>query len=341
MVHAQTSLAMVVRVRRRKATTQAGFISPLGTRARGQKLPVFLRWIAAELAFGMGEDEVDDGLGVIESVRVMADARFADELDGGAEGDVAVVDEFGVFLPGDDVIGVAIDVEKGDFVRGELGELVDGIAGPGESGGFVGEVPEFEDEGPVFGVAFAFALAAGPAFEVADGGVAVDAGDAVGMGDGPLVAVEAAAAEADEGGFFGKGVAGGEFGVELVPVFHGEGAAEHVRDFEVDDVVAFAEEGDVGGGFVAEEFAVPDPGISRGGLFGDDDRGEFGVDFEFVFGEAVPVAGFAGEGGGGEAGELAGFGIEFSGFGLGFGERQAGFDAGAFVTGLGEPGVAK
>ena len=289
----------------------------------------------------MGEDEVDDGLGVIESVRVMADAGFADELDGAAEGGVAVVDEFGVFVPGDNVIGIAIDVEKGDFVRGELGELVDGIAGPGESGGFVGEVPEFEDEGPVFGVAFAFALAAGPALEVADGGVAVDAGDAFGMGDGPLVAVEAAAAEADEGGFLGEGVAGGEFGVERVPVSHGQGAAEHVRDFEVDDVVAFAEEGDVGGGFMTEELAVPDPGGAGSGLLGGDDRGEFGVDFEFVFGEAVPVAGFAGEGGGGEAGELAGFGVEFSGLGLGFGEGEAGFDAGAFVAGLGEPSVAK
>ena len=91
----------------------------------------------------MGEDEVDDGLGVIESVRVMADAGFADELDGAAEGGVAVVDEFGVFVPGDHVIGVAVDMEEGDFVWGELGELIDGIAGPGESGGFVGEVPEF------------------------------------------------------------------------------------------------------------------------------------------------------------------------------------------------------
>ena len=307
----------------------------------GAEVACVLRWIAAELAFGIGEDEVDDGLGVIESVRMMADAGFADELDGAAEGGVAVVDEFGVFIPGDDVIGVAIDVEEGNFVRGELSELVDGIAGPGESGGFVGEVPEFEDEGPVFGVALAFALASGPALVVADGGVAVDAGDAVGMGDGPLVAIEAAAAEADEGGFFGEGVAGGEFGVERVPVFYGQGAAEQVGDFEVDDVVAFAEEGDVGGGFVAEEFAVPDPGGAGSCLFGGDDRGEFGVDFEFVFGEAMPVAGFAGEGGGGEVGELAGFGIEFSGLGFGFGEGEAGFDAGAFVTGLGEPSVAE
>ena len=73
-------------------------------------MPVFLCWMAADLAFGMGEDEVDDGLGVIESVRVMADAGFADELDVATKGGIAVVDEFGVFVPWDHVVGVAIDM---------------------------------------------------------------------------------------------------------------------------------------------------------------------------------------------------------------------------------------
>ena len=161
------------------------------------------------------------------------------------------------------------------------------------------------------------------------------------MSDGPLVAVETATAEADEGGLLGKAVAGGQLGVERFPVFDGCGAAEHIGDFQRDDVVAFAKKGDVGCGFVAKEFAVPDPGFAWGGFFGSDDGGQLAADFEFVLGVAIPIAGFTGEKGGLRAGETAGLGVEFGGFSLGLWERQAGFDAGALVAGLGEPSVAQ
>jgi hypothetical protein len=128
--------------------------------------------------------------------------------------------------------------------------------------------PEFEHECPVGGVALAFPFAAGPAFEVANGSVAIDAGDAVWVGDGPLVAVEAAAAEANQGGFAGETVLLGELEVKFFPEADGGGAAEEVGGFEVGDVVAFGEQGDIRCGFVAKELAVPDPGAAGSGAFG-------------------------------------------------------------------------
>ena len=56
------------------------------------------------------------------------------------------MDEAGVFFPGYNVIGVAKDVEERDLVWGKLIELVHRIAFPGERGGFIREVPEFEHE---------------------------------------------------------------------------------------------------------------------------------------------------------------------------------------------------
>jgi hypothetical protein len=71
-------------------------------------------WLAERVLL----DELDDGSGVVQSVGVVTDAGFADELNGTAEGGVALVDEAGVFLPGHDVVGIAKNVEEWDFLLG-------------------------------------------------------------------------------------------------------------------------------------------------------------------------------------------------------------------------------
>ena len=82
-------------------------------------------------------------------------------------------------------------------------------------------------------------------------------------------------------------------------MLHGLRAAEHVGHGQVDDMEATAEEGDVGGGLVAEELSMPDPRAARGWLAWHDDGGLVTIDLELVSGEAGPVGGCAGPGLGG------------------------------------------
>lgn len=56
------------------------------------------------------------------------------------------------------------------------------------------------------------------------------------MGDGPIVAIQAAPAEADEGWFPVKSVAGCQFVVTDVPCGHGGRAAEHVAELHGNDM---------------------------------------------------------------------------------------------------------
>jgi hypothetical protein len=51
------------------------------------------------------------------------------------------------------------------------------------------------------------------------------------------------------------------------------------------------EEGDVGGGFVAEELTMPDPRATGGRFAWNDDAGLVTVDVELMAGEAEPVGG--------------------------------------------------
>ncbi|MFN9940810.1 MAG: hypothetical protein ACK56I_15165, partial [bacterium] len=85
-------------------------------------------------------------------------------------------------------------------------EAVHGIDLIGERFGFVFEAPELQHKAPILRIALPFAFATGPAFEVAHGRVAVDAGDLRRIRDGPVVAIQTTAAEADECRFFSQPV---------------------------------------------------------------------------------------------------------------------------------------
>jgi hypothetical protein len=70
---------------------------------------------------------------------------------------------------------------------------------------------------------------------------------------------------------------------------------EHVGDAHGDDMKAPAQECDIGGGFVSEEFAVPNPGLAGGGLFRHHDQDRLAVDREIIAVEAIPNALFSGK----------------------------------------------
>ena len=93
----------------------------------------------------MGEDEAHHGRGIIQPVRVVADAGLVDDFDRAAERPVTLLDEGGVFRRGHRVIGIADDVDEGDAGLGQRLEAVDGIAGVGQGLGFVFEAVAFTD----------------------------------------------------------------------------------------------------------------------------------------------------------------------------------------------------
>ncbi len=240
----------------------------------------------------MLQDEVHDGFWIFEAVGVVADAFLADDFNLAAEFLIALLDDVGVLGDGDDVIGLANHVEEGDFCFGERGEVVDGAAFVG-FGFFGGEIVGFENLG----------FDAGPAFEITNGCVGVDAGDFVGIFGGPVVDDEAATGHAFEGGFFGEAVVGDKVLVELVPSGDGFGCTVESGDVAVGDVESLVEKGDVGLGFVSKEAGAPNPGFAFCGFFRDDDFTGDVVVLEIEEVEAVEGTLFTGPGGFGEGGE--------------------------------------
>jgi len=143
------------------------------------------------------EDEIDDGFGVDEAVRVVVDAGLGDDDDFATEFFVALFDEARVFVDGHGFIGVAGDMQQRDFGFGEWFEIVDGIEFVRERL-FFRQAVDFQAALPITCRAFALAFAAGPAFEIADGCVVVNAGDFVGIACGPVQCEETASAETFE-----------------------------------------------------------------------------------------------------------------------------------------------
>ena len=159
-------------------------------------------------------------------------------------------------------------MEQGDLGLGERGEVVERAAFP-VLGGLFGQGVLRQQLFPGAGIAFALAFAAGPAADVHDRIVAVDAGDAVGMAHRPVVRIQAAARHADHRRLLVQ--AGGcENVIELIPDVHGRRRAVEPEGGDIDHVEAILQQRQIGLRFVAEEFGAPGPGMA--------DIGEFGLD---------------------------------------------------------------
>ena len=63
-------------------------------------------------------NELHDGRGVFQSVRVVANTGFGDEGDVTTEGFVAIGDQSSVLLPRDDIVGISVDMQQWDLGLG-------------------------------------------------------------------------------------------------------------------------------------------------------------------------------------------------------------------------------
>lgn len=245
----------------------------------------------------VAHDEVHHGLGIVEAVGVVADAGLVDDFDFAAELPVALLDDVGVFGGDHDVIGIADDVDDGHFRLGERLQGIHGIALVGEGFLVVFETIGLRQIAPFHGAAFAIAVATEDGSEIAQRRIAIDDGDGFRALAGKAVGIHAAAAEADEGTFFGEAV-GDEEVVEGIEMLHGFRSAKGVAHHDVDVVKTGGEQLRRGAslGEGVREFHAPGPGIARQGFLGFDDPGGAAVGFKLVAFEALPlVGGFVGE----------------------------------------------
>lgn len=251
----------------------------------------------------MGEDEGDDRGGVLEAVGVMVDARFEDYLDGAPEFLITACEEPAVLRVGHDGIGFAADREDGDLGLGERAEVIDRVEGVGEGlcfGEVIGGLAAF----PVRRGTLAFALAAGPAFEIADRGVEIDGGDAFGVSCGPVEGEETAPAEPFENGFGSESPELDEVIVKSIHGFERDRCAVEVLHVEIGDVEAMGEEGEIRLRLMPEELGAPDPGTAGGRVGGKDEKAIPVIDLEVD--PFMPLPGgdpFRGPGRGGLQGE--------------------------------------
>ena len=97
-----------------------------------------------------------------------------------------------------DFISIPINVEERHFGRSQEFQIVDRIFRVAPRLGFVLEPVSLEDQVPIAVAPLACAESAWPAFEIADGRIAIDAGDILRIGSRPVVNVESSPAQPHE-----------------------------------------------------------------------------------------------------------------------------------------------
>ena len=220
-------------------------------------------WNSEGVAEGVG-----DGVRVAEAVGVVIGVGAFEEGETATKLGVALLNEEDIFLRGDYVVRAAAEADDVDAGVCEGFQVVDGIARESEGFRFIGESVRGEKALPVCGGAFSGALAAGPAFEIADGVVTVDGGDFFGIPCGPVEGEETAAAEPGQRRFFPEAELFCEGCVEAVHGIQGRGGAIEVLNIEVGHVEPAAQQFGVDLGFVSEELGAPVPRVSGERFFG-------------------------------------------------------------------------
>ena len=247
-----------------------------------------------ELGAAVTVDEFHQRSRIVEPVD-MADAGFGDERDVSPQGLVAFRDNPGVLFPRHGDIGIAIDVDEGDFCLGQRLEVIDRIEDDLEKFLFGFDVVGGEQARDFRFVARAFAQPQRPGLDVADRAIRINAGDAVRVGRGPVEAVEAAAADSDIRGLRGESMLLDQLLVKRFPGFERFGRTEEILRFQMDDVVATAEQGDFRFGAMSEELGPPDPGTAWCGDFGGDNDCAATSDLEVVPIKPLPLRHSAGK----------------------------------------------
>ncbi len=224
---------------------------------------------------------------------MMADARLVKDGDRAAQSRVAPFDHRRVFCNRHDVVGIADHMNQRDIGGGQRRKHVNGIFGIRQGFRFVLESVVREQTLPVAGAALTFALAAGPALEVADRRVAVDADDALRVAEGKSVGVETAAADADQRDARVESL-GGHVRVKPVKMLLCGRAAEGVADTHVGVIETVLDQRHDAGAVIEGrgELHAPDPRVAGARVGGDGHPARFAVHREMVARETLPGVGF-------------------------------------------------
>lgn len=99
----------------------------------------FNRGAAAGASGGVGQDKIHDRRRIFQTVRVMANVRFVNDLDFSAQLAVTRFHQGGVFRRGDHVIGVTDHMNERDPGFGQRFQRVHGITPVGQRLGFIFE----------------------------------------------------------------------------------------------------------------------------------------------------------------------------------------------------------
>ena len=79
----------------------------------------------------MTQDELHDGCGVLQTVRMMSDAGFGNDLDGPTQGAITRGQHRGIFGHRHYFVGLADDVEQRHPCGHQDVQPIDGVAGEG------------------------------------------------------------------------------------------------------------------------------------------------------------------------------------------------------------------
>lgn len=167
----------------------------------------------------------------------------------------------GVFGNGDGVIVISDHCQNGNFRLCQREQRIDGILFVSH-GLFGSQAVGLAQSFPVFGRTFSDTLAAGPAFEIAYGGIHIQARYLFRIHRSPVEGKQGTAAQAFQNRFGIKPVFPGHVVVVGIHQFHGIRGAVHIFHVDVAYMKSLLRQRDVGRRERVEKFRSPNPGIA-------------------------------------------------------------------------------
>lgn len=190
---------------------------------------------------------------------MMIAALLDDQRELTTKGHIAFTENVSVFIFRDGCVRISANMDDGDMCSREGTENVDGVPLELDHLLLAREVIILDGLLPVAGTTFTFAFAAGPAFHIADGRVAVDATDSARVDVSPAVGVKAATAETLERRFGREAISICHSGVESVEVLHRVRTTKGVAHIGEREMKACFQKCEIGGGKCIPEHGAPNP----------------------------------------------------------------------------------
>ena len=201
-------------------TEQSGYSSDRSSPALGNCLGSVL------------QDELDDPGWILEGMRMVPDSRFTDDLNLTSQSLESLLYDSRIFCYRNDLVRGAYHVQQGNFFVGQWSQVIDGISL--ELQGFrFGQTVGFEASFPGAEMSFADPFASWPALDIANGRIAVDASDLLGIVIGPVVDDQTSTAHPFQGNFPGELMLAGQVFIKIVPVSDGCCITEEVGNVAV------------------------------------------------------------------------------------------------------------